>query len=115
MPCVEQVRNFHRQDTDAESRSVKRRREEIPALSEERLSMTNRQRQKLQRWNPKGVVFTEGRNHSHEDHVADREFHSWHHLNLAHTTVPISKTMSILAAKKKCCRTAAVDVKRDCD
>ena len=41
-----------------------------------------------------------GRNHSHEDHVVDREFHSWHHLNLAHTTVPISKAMSIPAAKK---------------
>ena len=36
-------------------------------------------------------IFYKGRDHSHEDHVADGGFHSWHQYNLVHAHVPISK------------------------
>ena len=42
----------------------------------------------------KVLFFKTGRGHSHEDHVADRGFHSWHHWYLVHTLVPI-KVMNI--------------------
>ena len=40
-----------------------------------------------------------GRDHSHDDHVADRGFHWWRHFNSEQTPVPISKTMTLLPAK----------------
>ena len=49
----------HRQDIDAESCGVKRRREETLAVSKVRLSLTKKERRKQKRSNPKGVFFTE--------------------------------------------------------
>ena len=83
--------HHHRQDTDAESCSVKRRR--IETSSNERrstLSLTNMERQ-IQMFESPRCILYKGRNHSHEDHVADGGFHSWHQYNLVHAHVPISK------------------------
>ena len=44
-------------------------------------------------------ILLKERNHSHEDHVGDREFCSWHHFNMAHALVLVSEAIKILTAK----------------
>ena len=56
------------------------------ALSEERLSLTDRERQNTAFESQRCTLHKE-RNLAHEDHVADRRFHSWHHYNLVPTPV----------------------------
>ena len=70
--------HHHRQDTDAESCSIKRRRTETSSIERRAtLSLTNRERQ-IQVFESPRCILYKGRNHSHEDHVADGGFHSWH-------------------------------------
>ena len=45
------------------------------------------------------MILHEVENDWHEEHVADRRFHSWHHNNLAHTPVPISKAVKLSVQK----------------
>ena len=66
--------------------------EERPlALSEGRLSLSlPRRERQIKAFESKRCILHKGRNHSHEDFVADQGFHSWHPSNLVHTRVPSS-------------------------
>ena len=88
----------HRQGTNAESCSVKTKGGEPPALSEGRPSLT-KEKGKLRAFESQMCILRRRRNLSHEHHVADRGFHSWHHDNLACTPVPISKATKIPSDK----------------
>ena len=68
------------------------------ALSEGRLSVTKREWQ-VRAFESQTCILHQGRNQPHDDHVADREFHSWHHYNLVHTLVPICKATEIPPVK----------------
>ena len=63
-----------------------------PALSKGRLSLIKTERQ-IKTFESERCILHKGRKHSHEDRVADRGFHWWHHYNLVHTRVPISKNV----------------------
>ena len=82
-----------RQGTDAESCSVMRREESL-ALGEGRPSLTRSERQR-ETFEHQRCILHNGRDHSREDHVADRGFHSRHPHNLVYTPVPISKAVQI--------------------
>ena len=65
------------------------------SLSEGRLSLTIREKQ-TKTFEFQRCMLHRGRNHSHEDHVAARGFHSWHQNSSGHTYLwlPISRVMS---------------------
>ena len=82
------------------------------ALSEERLSLTKRERQ-IEAFESQRCILHKERNHWHEDHAADRGFHSRHHCNLVHTLVPVSKSMNIFAQNLPAPSTFKVQSKQD--
>ena len=98
MPCVTQVRIPTVMARMQEVAVSKEGGGGVLALSERRPSLTKRKR-KIEPYESQRSILHKGRDHSHEDHVADRGFHSLHLYNLVHTPVPISKTTRILAAK----------------
>ena len=69
------------------------------ALSDGRLSLTTREKQAFE---CQMCILHKRRNFPHEDHGADRGFHSWHHHNLIHTLVPISKATKNPSVKIDC-------------
>ena len=86
MPCATQVRN-----PSEESCSVKRRRVETPCI-ERRASVSDKKRKA----NRSGRI---PKVHSSQRAFADGGIHSWHHYNLVHTPVPISKATKIPSVK----------------
>ena len=70
----------------------------LPALSEGRLSLTQRKANKNVP-TPKLCSSAQERNYSREDHVADERFHSWHRNDLENTLVPIRKATKIPSVK----------------
>ena len=93
MSRVKRKRIVTRQDTDAESCSVKSGRRETLGI-ERRVTLFDKA------FDSQACILHQGRNHSHAAHVADRGFHSWHHhYNLVYTLVPVSKAMKFMQHK----------------
>ena len=94
IPCATQVRIPTVKAPTQKVAASKEGRERPSTLSEGRPSLTKREGQ-LEELESRRCILHRGRDHSHEDHIADRGFHSWHH----YTPVPISKATNTLAAK----------------
>ena len=83
MPYVKQIRiptaNAPTQKVAVSNKGARR----PVALSEGRPSLTRRRiSRQLAAFESQRCILHKVRDHSHEDHVADRGFHSWHHRNL---------------------------------
>ena len=104
MPCITQVSIPTARTPTQEVAVSSAGRRDPSALSEKRHTLTQRQRQ-IEASESRRCILHTGRDHSHEDHVADRSYHLWQDSNLVHTLVPISKAIENSGSKD--CRTPA--------
>ena len=98
MPCVTLVRIYTAKAQTHKVAVSKEGGRRPLALSQRIPSLTRRERE-IKAFESPRCILHNGRNCSHEDHVADRRCHSWHLHFLVHTIVPTSNAMTIPAAK----------------